>query len=102
MRDPKAWERAVEFVPERFLDKAAAVEFWGKDYEFIPFGSGRRLCPGPSMAERVVSFVLALLLHAFEWRLPGGVAADKLDVTEKFTTVNTLVVRLRAVLVVVT
>ena len=100
MRDPAAWERPDEFVPERFLDKA--VEFQGKDYEFIPFGSGRRLCPGLPMAERVVPFVLASLLHAFEWRLPDGVSADEMDVTEKFTTVNTLAVPIRAVPVVVT
>lgn len=105
MRDPAAWERPDEFVPERFLlDKAVdrAVEFRGKDYEFIPFGSGRRLCPGLPMAERVVPFVLASLLHAFEWRLPDGVSADEMDVTEKFTTVNTLAVPIRAVPVVVT
>uniref|UniRef100_N1QT64 Cytochrome P450 76C2 n=1 Tax=Aegilops tauschii TaxID=37682 RepID=N1QT64_AEGTA len=102
MRDPAAWERPDEFVPERFLDKSAGVEFRGKDYEFLPFGSGRRLCPGLRRAGRVGPFVLASLLHAFEWRLPDGVSADEMDVTEKFTTVNTLAVPLRAVPVVVT
>ncbi|XP_048555131.1 cytochrome P450 76M5-like [Triticum urartu] len=102
MRDPAAWERPDAFVPERFLDKAATVKFRGKDYEFILFGSGGQLCPGLPMAERVMSFVLASLLYEYEWRLPVGMAADKLDVTEKFTIVNTLVVRLRVVPVVVT
>ncbi|CAO2202176.1 unnamed protein product [Urochloa humidicola] len=95
MRDPAAWERPDEFVPERFLD--AGVDFRGKNFEFIPFGSGRRVCPGIPMAERVVPLILASLLHAFEWRLPNGVSAEMLDVREKFTTANVLAVPLRAV-----
>ncbi|PUZ51819.1 hypothetical protein GQ55_6G220800 [Panicum hallii var. hallii] len=76
--------------------------FRGKDSRFIPFGSGRRLCPGLPMAERMVPLILESLLHAFEWRLPDGVSAEQLDVTEKFTTANVLAVPLRAVPVVVT
>lgn len=104
MRDPSAWERPDEFVPERFLDVDVAdrVDFWGKSFEFIPFGSGRRLCPGVPLAERVVPFILASLLHAFEWRLPDGVSADELDMSERFTTANKMAVPLRAVPVVVT
>uniref|UniRef100_A0A0E0ENB1 Cytochrome P450 n=1 Tax=Oryza meridionalis TaxID=40149 RepID=A0A0E0ENB1_9ORYZ len=97
MRDPAAWERPEEFMPERFLDMAEEVDFRGKDFEFIPFGAGRRLCPGVPMAERVVPFILASLLHAFEWRLPGGVTAEALDLSEKFTTVNVLVTPLKAI-----
>ncbi|GJN03723.1 hypothetical protein PR202_ga21199 [Eleusine coracana subsp. coracana] len=88
MRDPVAWEKPDDFMPERFLDRAAQVDFRGKHFEFIPFGSGRRMCPGLPMAERVVPFILASLLHAFEWHLPDGVSAEQLDVTEKFTTAN--------------
>ncbi|KAL6645984.1 hypothetical protein ACP70R_017592 [Stipagrostis hirtigluma subsp. patula] len=101
MRDPAAWERPDEFVPERFLDREAEVDFKGKEFEFIPFGSGRRLCPGIPMAERVVPLILASLLHAFEWRLPDGVTAGQVNVTEKFTTANVLAVPLRAVPIVV-
>ena len=100
MRDPGVWERPDEFLPERFLDKAAGVEFRGKDFEFIPFGAGRRLCPGLPMAERVVPHIVASLLHGFDWRLPEGVFAEQLDLSEKFTTVNVLAVPLRAVPVV--
>uniref|UniRef100_I1QJZ9 Cyt-P450 monooxygenase n=1 Tax=Oryza glaberrima TaxID=4538 RepID=I1QJZ9_ORYGL len=96
MRDPTAWERPEEFMLERFLQRAE-VDFRGKDFEFIPFGAGRRLCPGLPMAERVVPFILASLLHAFEWRLPVGVAAETLDLSEKFTTVNALVTPLKAI-----
>ncbi|KAL6858797.1 hypothetical protein ACP4OV_017799 [Aristida adscensionis] len=101
MRDPAVWERPDEFVPERFLEAAAGVDFRGKDFEFIPFGAGRRLCPGLPMAERVVPLILASLLHAFEWRLPNGVAVEQVDVSEKFTTANVLAVPLRAVPVVI-
>ncbi|GJN03725.1 hypothetical protein PR202_ga21201 [Eleusine coracana subsp. coracana] len=98
MRDAAAWERPDEFVPERwFLDRVAEMEFRGKDFEFIPFGSGRRLCPGLPMAERVVPFILASLLHAFEWKLPNGMTAELLDVSEIFTTTNVMAVPLRAV-----
>ncbi|XP_052165828.1 cytochrome P450 76M5-like [Oryza glaberrima] len=96
MRDPMAWERPDEFMPERFLQRAE-VDFRGKDFEFMPFGAGRRLCPGLPMAERVVPFILASLLHAFEWRLPDGMSAEELDVSEKFTTANVLTVPLKAV-----
>ncbi|CAO2188996.1 unnamed protein product [Urochloa humidicola] len=104
MRDPVAWERPEEFVPERFLSsgRAAGVDFKGKDYEFIPFGSGRRQCPGLPLAERVVPHVLASLLHAFEWRLPDGVPAEHLDISERFTTANVMAVPLKAVPIVIT
>ena len=100
MRDPGVWEWPDEFLPERFSNKAAGVEFRGKDFEFIPFGAGRRLCPGLPMAERVVPHIVASLLHGFDWRLPEGVFAEQLDLSEKFTTVNVLAVPLRAVPVV--
>ncbi|GJN21386.1 hypothetical protein PR202_gb08856 [Eleusine coracana subsp. coracana] len=98
MRDPTAWDSPDEFVPERFMgSRKAQVDFSGKDFEFIPFGAGRRRCPGVPMVERVVPFILASLLHAFQWKLPDGMSADKLDVSEKFTTVNVLAVPLEAV-----
>ncbi|GJN03726.1 hypothetical protein PR202_ga21202 [Eleusine coracana subsp. coracana] len=103
MRDPSAWERPDEFVPERwFLNGAAEVDFKGKHFQFLPFGSGRRMCPGVPMAERVVPYMLASLLHAFEWKLPNGMSAEQLDVSEKFTTANVLAVPLKAVPTVIT
>ncbi|GJN03731.1 hypothetical protein PR202_ga21207 [Eleusine coracana subsp. coracana] len=98
MRDPSLWERPDEFVPERwFLNGAAEMDFRGKDFEFIPFGSGRRMCPGVPMVERVVPYMLASLLHAFEWKLPNGMSAEQLDLSEIFTTTNVMAVPLRAV-----
>uniref|UniRef100_A0A0E0K1E2 Cytochrome P450 n=1 Tax=Oryza punctata TaxID=4537 RepID=A0A0E0K1E2_ORYPU len=98
MRDAAAWERPDEFVPERFMEeRTPPLDFRGKEHEYMPFGSGRRLCPGLPLAERVVPFALASLLRAFEWRLPDGVAAEELDVTERFSTVNVLAVPLKVV-----
>uniref|UniRef100_A0A0D9VHC5 Cytochrome P450 n=1 Tax=Leersia perrieri TaxID=77586 RepID=A0A0D9VHC5_9ORYZ len=100
MRDPTAWEEPDKFVPERFLQKSSPLDLRGKEAEFIPFGSGRRLCPGLSLADRVVPLILASLLHAFEWRLPDGMSAEKMDMTERFTTINVLATSLKAVPVV--
>ncbi|KAF8728757.1 hypothetical protein HU200_018035 [Digitaria exilis] len=97
MRDPAVWDNPEEFMPERFLGKAAEVDFKGKDFGIFPFGYGRRQCPGMPMAERVVPHVLASLLHAFEWRLPEGMSAEQLDLAERFTTSNTLAVPLKVV-----
>lgn len=98
MHDPAAWDKPDKFVPERwFLDRAAEMDFRGKNFEFLPFGSGRRVCPGMPMAERVVPFILSSLLHAFEWKLPNQMSAEQLDMSEKFTTVNVMAVPLKAV-----
>jgi len=66
-RDPKLWENADEFNPDRFLD--SSVDFKGKNYEFIPFGSGRRICPGMTMGTILVEMALLNLLYFFDWGL---------------------------------
>ncbi|RCV43364.1 hypothetical protein SETIT_9G288700v2 [Setaria italica] len=96
MRDPAAWERPNEFIPERFMDRPEMV-FKGKEPEFSPFGSGLRLCPAQPMAERVVPLGLASLLHAFEWRLPNGLLPDEFDLSERFNHTNVPAVPLKAV-----
>ncbi|XP_020098647.1 cytochrome P450 71A1-like [Ananas comosus] len=69
-RDPKLWERAEEFWPERFTN--SPIDFRGQYFEFIPFGSGRRGCPGINFAMSVIELVLANLLYHFDWELPHG------------------------------
>ncbi|KAG7632692.1 Cytochrome P450 [Arabidopsis suecica] len=66
-RDPKLWENADEFNPDRFLD--SSIDFKGKNYEFIPFGSGRRICPGMTMGTILVEMALLNLLYFFDWGL---------------------------------
>ncbi|KAH7660907.1 Cytochrome P450 E-class group I protein [Dioscorea alata] len=69
-RDPGVWSDPFEFRPERFLSSHAAtgIDVKGQNYELIPFGTGRRSCPGISMALHVIHLALARLIQAFELR----------------------------------
>ncbi|KAJ7956143.1 Cytochrome P450 [Quillaja saponaria] len=82
-RDPEIWERPEEFLPERFEN--SQVDFKGQDFEFIPFGSGRRGCPGMSFGIASVEYVMAILLYWFDWELPKtSKAKDNLDKSEVY------------------
>ncbi|KAK2972209.1 hypothetical protein RJ640_030754 [Escallonia rubra] len=81
-RDPQSWENPLEYNPDRFMYND--IDFKGQDFRFLPFGGGRRGCPGFSFALATVEIALARLLHHFEWRLPDGVGADDVDLTEIF------------------
>nr|CAB3467634.1 unnamed protein product [Digitaria exilis] len=81
-RDPSVWDAPMEFWPERFL--GSSVDVKGQDLELVPFGSGRRMCPGRTLGLKMVHATLANLLHAFHWRLPDGVAAEELSMEEIF------------------
>ncbi|XP_022994552.1 cytochrome P450 71A1-like [Cucurbita maxima] len=70
-RDPEYWLNPNEFIPERFMDNSL-VDYKGQDYEFIPFGSGRRKCPGMPFGVASFEHALANLLHWFDWKLPCG------------------------------
>ncbi|KAF3437755.1 hypothetical protein FNV43_RR20511 [Rhamnella rubrinervis] len=79
-RDPKLWDKPEEFQPERFLDSGIDVK--GQSFGFIPFGSGRRGCPGTLFAMVIDELSLANVVHKFDWSLPDGVRAQDLDMTE--------------------
>ncbi|XP_068646508.1 probable (S)-N-methylcoclaurine 3'-hydroxylase isozyme 2 [Aristolochia californica] len=81
-RDPKTWDDPSSFVPERFIN--SDVDYQGNDFHYIPFGAGRRICPGMSLATRVVRLILASLIHTFDWTLPNGMHPDQLDMNDKF------------------
>ncbi|KAF5179992.1 Cytochrome p450 [Thalictrum thalictroides] len=81
-RDPKSWDRPEEFIPERFNNNT--IDYRGLDYEFLPFGSGRRGCPGLTFGIAVVEFVVANLIYSFNWELPGGANKVDLDMSEYF------------------
>lgn len=85
-RDPTLWNAAEEFMPERFIQTANAnaggVDFRGMDFQFLPFGSWRRICPGMNFALASIKIMLANLVFHFDWELPRS--EDTLDMTEVF------------------
>ncbi|KAJ4838353.1 hypothetical protein Tsubulata_019992, partial [Turnera subulata] len=84
-RDERVWPNPDDFQPERFLTSRKDIDFKGQNLEFIPFGSGRRSCPGLSLGLRVVHITLATLLHCFEVAKPSS---EDVDMTESSGLTN--------------
>lgn len=81
-RDPESWEDPLEFKPQRFLKKE--IDFKGQDFRFLPFGGGRRGCPGYAFGLATVEICLARILYHFDWELPKKVGVNDLDLEEVF------------------
>lgn len=81
-RDPRVWPNPNSFQPERFLN--TKIDFKGHDFQLIPFGSGRRMCPGLALADRMLQLTVAYLIHNFDWKLQPGIKPEEIDMTEKF------------------
>ncbi|XP_061373717.1 3,9-dihydroxypterocarpan 6A-monooxygenase [Gastrolobium bilobum] len=84
MRDPEAWVNPEEFIPERFLEGINGgaeheIKMNGDDFRYIPFGFGRRGCPGASLALTAIHVTIAALFQCFEWKIKGG---DKVNIEE--------------------
>jgi cytochrome P450 len=94
-RSSEVWPEPEKFIPERFLEQE--VDFRGRYFELLPFGSGRRMCPGMLLADRMVHLMLACLLHRFEWRMPADVEKNGVDMTEKFGAILSLATPLHAI-----
>ncbi|KAM3304791.1 cytochrome CYP82D47 [Capsicum chacoense] len=79
--DPNIWPEPNEFKPERFLTTHKDVDVRGNHFELMPFGSGRRMCPGISLALQALPFVIAVLLQGFDMKRPSE---EPIDMSESF------------------
>ncbi|KAF5470323.1 hypothetical protein F2P56_010843, partial [Juglans regia] len=79
--NPAHWKKPEEFRPERFLEEESQVEANGNDFRFLPFGVGRRSCPGIILALPILGITLGRMVQNFELLPPPG--QSKLDTTEK-------------------
>nr|AKJ23355.1 CYP71AJ25 [Thapsia garganica] len=78
-RDPSLWENPEKFQPERFLN--SPIDYKGLHYEYLPFGGGRRGCPGIQFAMAVNELAVANVVHKFDFELPNGETREDLDMT---------------------
>uniref|UniRef100_A0A0E0KMU7 Cytochrome P450 n=1 Tax=Oryza punctata TaxID=4537 RepID=A0A0E0KMU7_ORYPU len=76
-RSPEYWDDAEKFVPERFEDGTA--DFNGSRFEYLPFGTGRRRCPGDIFGMATLELIVARLLYYFDWSLPAGMQPNDVD-----------------------
>ncbi|GJM92731.1 hypothetical protein PR202_ga09225 [Eleusine coracana subsp. coracana] len=79
--NPESWKRPEAFRPERFLEEEKHVEPHGNDFRYLPFGVGRRSCPGIILALPILGITVVRLVQNFELMPPPG--QDKIDTTEK-------------------
>ncbi|XP_016459435.2 cytochrome P450 76A2-like [Nicotiana tabacum] len=80
-RDPECWKDPFDFKPERFLD--LKTEYRGQNFEFIPFGAGRRICAGIPLAHRMLHLLLGSLLHEFDWEIDNSLLDEVLDTQDR-------------------
>ncbi|KAL1567982.1 cytochrome P450 71AU50-like [Salvia divinorum] len=94
-RDPDIWANPDSFTPERFIDNE--IDLRGRHFELIPFGSGRRGCPGLQLGLTVVKLLVAQLAHCFDWELPIGMKPDDIDMSDHFGLVTARAKHLMAI-----
>lgn len=92
-RDPNVWLDPETFSPERFV--GSDIDLRGRDFRLLPFGSGRRSCPGMQLGLTVVKLLVAQLVHCFDWELPDGMLPRDLDMSEHFGLVTARAKHLR-------
>ncbi|XP_021767265.1 cytochrome P450 76AD1-like [Chenopodium quinoa] len=81
-RDPNHWKNPDMFLPERFLEHE--IDLKGQDFGLVPFGTGRRACPGDTLALRMLNLMLGSLLQGFNWKIGDGLKPEDLDMNDKF------------------
>jgi cytochrome P450 len=84
-RDPKVWEEPMAFKPERFMEEAVDIT-GSRGIKMMPFGAGRRICPGIGLAMLHLEYYVANMVREFDWKEVQG---HEVDLTEKleFTVV---------------
>ncbi|RCV30519.1 hypothetical protein SETIT_6G101900v2 [Setaria italica] len=76
-RSPEYWHDPEKFKPERFED--GTIDYKGSRFEYLPFGIGRRRCPGDNFGLITLELIVARLLYYIDWRLPNGMRSDEID-----------------------
>ncbi|CAO2815734.1 unnamed protein product [Amaranthus hypochondriacus] len=84
-RDPTLWNEPNLFKPERFME--SSINFLGQDFELIPFGAGKRVCPGMQFGVVGLELLLANLLYFLNWKIPNGLKEKDIDTDVKFGVV---------------
>ncbi|KAL6545588.1 hypothetical protein OROGR_009462 [Orobanche gracilis] len=75
-RDHRVWVDPLEFRPDRFLTSHKDFDVRGRHFELLPFGAGRRICPGIGFALQLTTHALASLLHGFDIETVSDEAVD--------------------------
>ncbi|KAM3262927.1 hypothetical protein ACQJBY_053212 [Aegilops geniculata] len=94
-RSPDVWSNPLEYRPERFLKES--IDIKGGDFRVLPFGAGRRVCPGAQLGINLVASMIRHLLHHFEWSLPEGTMPEDVDMMESPGIVTFMSTPLQAV-----
>ncbi|XP_059653802.1 cytochrome P450 71AU50-like [Cornus florida] len=81
-RDPNTWTDPEKFFPERFA--GSSIDVKGLGYQLLPFGSGRRSCPGMQLGLTIVRLVVAQLVHCFDWKLPNNMLPTQLQLQNNY------------------
>lgn len=85
-RDSGKWERPDEFEPDRFLN--TNINVLGAHHQVIPFGAGRRMCPGAALGIATTARALASILHALDFQLVGDDGKIQLAGTQAQGTID--------------
>lgn len=84
-RDPSIWDDPLSFKPERFM--GSKLSYKGKDYEYLPFGAGKRMCPGEAMASKTILLVVASLILNYDWFSVNNINLEDIDMEEDMDVV---------------
>ncbi|KAJ0010287.1 hypothetical protein Pint_33889 [Pistacia integerrima] len=92
--DPKGWDDPMSFRPERFLDKAQVFDITGsREIKMMPFGVGRRICPGLGLAILHLEYFVANFIWHYEWKAVEG---DEINLEEKQEILTVMKIPLQA------